>query len=127
MTDRVIVDAGPALNFFSINKERVLLDAIGQIAAPETVADEVRRKARQHARFQVAEAVWAKLEKTTWLEILSDAVTPQLAAAVERITSVQRRDAQSDEHPHGAGARRRSQIRSGPQRDAPDLRSTPSM
>jgi hypothetical protein len=88
MTDRVIVDAGPALNFFSINKERLVLDAIGPISAPETVAAEVKRKARQDARFQAAKVVWAKLEQTAWLEVLADTVTPQLAAAVERITSL---------------------------------------
>jgi hypothetical protein len=88
MTDRAIVDAGPALNFFSIRKERLLLDAIGRISAPETVADEISRKARQDLRFKTASVVWAKLEQTKWLEVLADAVTPQLAAAVERITSV---------------------------------------
>lgn len=87
MTNPVIVDAGPALNFFSIKKERVLLDAIGSIAAPEIVADEIRRKARQDARFRAAIEVWAKLAQTSWLDVLSDAVTPELAETVQRITS----------------------------------------
>jgi hypothetical protein len=88
MTDPVIVDAGPALNFFSINKERLLIDAIGKIAAPETVAIEISRKARQDVRFRTAAEVWVKLEKSVWLEVLSDAVTPELAAAVQRIARV---------------------------------------
>jgi hypothetical protein len=88
MTDPVIVDAGPALNFFSINQERLLIDAVGKIAAPETVGGEIKGKARQDSRFRVAADVWAKLEQTVWLEVLSDAVTPELAAAVQRITQV---------------------------------------
>lgn len=88
MTEPVIVDAGPALNFFSIKKERVLLDAIGRIAAPETVAGEIRRKAQRDARFKVAAEVWTKLVQTPWLDVLSDAVTPELAAAVQRITRI---------------------------------------
>ena len=88
MTDPVIVDAGPALNFFSINKERLLLDAIGKIAAPETVAGEIRRKALRDARFKAAADVWTKLEQTAWLDVLSDAVTPELASAVQRITRI---------------------------------------
>lgn len=86
MNDPVIVDAGPALNFFSVNKERLLFDAIGgRIAVPETVAGEIAAKARQDVRFRTAAEVWAKLSKTDRLEVLSDEVTPELAAAVERI------------------------------------------
>jgi hypothetical protein len=89
MIDPVIVDAGPSLNFFSINKERLFLDAIGgKIAVPETVAGEIADKARQDARFRAAANVWAKLSKTDWLRVLSDDVTPELAAAVQRITAV---------------------------------------
>jgi hypothetical protein len=45
MIDPAIVDAGPALNFFSINKERLLFEAIGgKIAVPETVAREISEK-----------------------------------------------------------------------------------
>ncbi|WP_112249020.1 PIN domain-containing protein [Kribbella monticola] len=88
MTDPVIVDAGPALNFFSINAERLLIDAIGKIAVPETVAGEIKGKARQDPRFRVAADVWAKLERTAWLEVLSDDATPELAAAVQRISKV---------------------------------------
>jgi hypothetical protein len=88
MTDPVIVDAGPALNFFSINQERLLIDAVGKISAPEKVGEEIRRKARQDDRFKVAAAVWHKLERSQWLDVLDDTVTPELARAVQRITNV---------------------------------------
>jgi hypothetical protein len=88
MIDPAIVDAGPALNFFSINKERLLFDAIGKIAVPETVAGEIAGKATGDARFRAAANVLAKLSKTDWLRVLSDEVTPELAAAVLRITAV---------------------------------------
>ncbi|WP_206686231.1 hypothetical protein [Kribbella qitaiheensis] len=88
MTDPVIVDAGPALNFFSINQERLLIDAVGKIAVPETVAGEIKGKAKQDPRFRVAADVWAKLAQSVWLEVLSDNATPELAAAIQRITSV---------------------------------------
>jgi hypothetical protein len=88
MTGKIIVDAGPALNFFSINKERVLLSVVGPISAPEVVLAEVKRKARRDRRFRAAPAVWAKLARAQYLEVLSDDVTPALAAAVQRISNV---------------------------------------
>lgn len=42
-----IIDAGPALNFLSINKERLLIGVLGRLSAPEIVQDEVFRKSRQ--------------------------------------------------------------------------------
>lgn len=47
MTYRPIIDAGPGLNFFAINKERLLIGILGQLSAPETVQDEVFRKSQQ--------------------------------------------------------------------------------
>ncbi|MGH3764139.1 MAG: hypothetical protein ACRDS0_14075 [Pseudonocardiaceae bacterium] len=44
MSHRPIIDAGPGLNFFSINKERILIGVLGQLSAPETVQNEVFRK-----------------------------------------------------------------------------------
>jgi len=41
MSHRPIIDAGPGLNFFSINKERLLIGVLGQLSAPETVQEEV--------------------------------------------------------------------------------------
>lgn len=45
------------------------------------------RKSRTDERFGRAARIWAKL-KPDWLEILSDSVTPELAAVVSRITSM---------------------------------------
>jgi hypothetical protein len=36
-----IIDAGPGLNFLSVNKERLLIAVLGPLSAPETVRDEV--------------------------------------------------------------------------------------
>jgi hypothetical protein len=44
MSIRPIIDAGPGLNFLSINKERLLIAVLGPLSAPETVRDEVLRK-----------------------------------------------------------------------------------
>lgn len=85
MNHRPIIDAGPGLNFFSINKERLLIGVLGPLSAPETVRDEVFRKARQDERFRAAATVWRKLTPR-WMEILSDDQTPELAAVVHRIT-----------------------------------------
>jgi hypothetical protein len=41
MIVRPIIDAGPGLNFLSINKERLLIAVLGPLSAPETVQDEV--------------------------------------------------------------------------------------
>jgi hypothetical protein len=88
---RPIIDAGPGLNFLSINKERLLIAMLGRLSAPETVQDELLRKCRQDARFQRAEGVWRKLTPN-WVEILSDAQTPALNAVVHRLTSLPMRD-----------------------------------
>jgi hypothetical protein len=65
MSGKVIVDAGPALNFLSINKERLLLSVTGPISAPKIVAKEVQRKARHDSRFRAALAVWASWSEAT--------------------------------------------------------------
>lgn len=44
MSHRPIIDAGPSLNFLSINKERLLVGVLGPLSAPETVQAEVLRK-----------------------------------------------------------------------------------
>jgi hypothetical protein len=38
MSARPIIDAGPGLNFLSINKERLLIAILGPLSAPETVS-----------------------------------------------------------------------------------------
>ncbi|EFC83284.1 hypothetical protein [Parafrankia sp. EUN1f] len=85
MTARPVIDAGPALSFLAVNKERLLIGVLGRLSAPETVAAEVIRKARSDHRFRAAEAVWNKLTPT-WIEILPDDVTPELAVVVSRIS-----------------------------------------
>ncbi|BBF99585.1 MULTISPECIES: hypothetical protein [Pseudonocardia] len=84
---RPIIDAGPALNFFSINRERLLLGTLGRLSAPETVRDEVLRKARADPRFHAAAAVWSRVVPN-WMEILPDAVTPRLNAVVSRLSGL---------------------------------------
>lgn len=85
MSHRPIIDAGPGLNFFSINKERLLIGTLGPLSTPETVQDEVFHKSRQDQRFCAAATVWRKLTPR-WIQILSDDQTPELAAVVHRIT-----------------------------------------
>jgi hypothetical protein len=85
VSHRPVIDAGPALNFLSINKAALLISVLGPLSAPETVQGEVYRKSRQDDRFQAAEKVWRKLTPT-WMEVLSDAETPELAIVVHRIT-----------------------------------------
>lgn len=84
MNRRPIIDAGPGLNFFSLNKERLLVSVLGPLSMPETVYGEILRKARSDTRFGNAEAVLRRLVPK-YLEILSDDVTPALSAVVARI------------------------------------------
>ncbi|GAA1119965.1 PIN domain-containing protein [Nocardiopsis metallicus] len=85
MSHRPIIDAGPGLNFLSINQERLLIRVLGKLSAPETVQSEVFSKARQDERFRVAEGIWRKLTPN-WMQILSDDQTPELEGVVQRIT-----------------------------------------
>jgi hypothetical protein len=87
MSQRPIMDAGPGINFFSVNKERLLISVLGPLCAPEAVETEILRKARQDERFAAAERVWRKLTRK-YLEVLSDDVTDELAAAVQRISGI---------------------------------------
>lgn len=87
MSVRPIIDAGPGLNFLSINKERLLIAVLGPISAPETVQSEVLRKSQQDDRFRAAAAVWRKLTPR-WIQILPDDVTPELATVVQRVSGL---------------------------------------
>lgn len=109
MSERAIIDAGPALNFLSINKERLLFGVLGAVSVPETVRDEVLRKASRDQRFARVAAVWARLPERL-LNVLSDDVTSELAAAVDRIAGMpmtkrkeQARDLASGLWPDGTG------------------------
>jgi antitoxin (DNA-binding transcriptional repressor) of toxin-antitoxin stability system len=85
MTHRPIIDAGPSLNFLSAGKTRLLISVLGQLSAPEAVRAEVLRKSRQDERFRAAATTWRKLSPT-WMQILSDDETPELARTIQRMT-----------------------------------------
>jgi hypothetical protein len=87
MSHRPIIDAGPGLNFLSINQENLLIQVLGPMSAPETVVEEIKRKSRQDERFKAAEATMGKLVPK-YLDVLSDNVTPDLEAVVSRITQM---------------------------------------
>jgi hypothetical protein len=87
MSVRPIIDAGPGLNFLSLNKERLLIGVLGPISAPETVQGEVLRKSQQDERFRAAGTVWRKLT-ARWIQILPDDATPELAAVVQRVSGL---------------------------------------
>ncbi len=85
MSHPPIIDAGPGLNFLSINKERLLIGVLGPLSAPDAVQAEVLRKSRQDPRFRSAAPTWRKLAPK-WIRVLPDDQTPELAAVVHRIT-----------------------------------------
>lgn len=87
MSQRPIMDAGPGINFFSVNKQRLLVSVLGPLCAPEAVETEILRKAGQDQRFAAAERVWKKLTPK-YMEVISDDVTNELAAAVQRISGI---------------------------------------
>lgn len=87
MSQRPIMDAGPGINFLSINKERLLFSTLGALSVPEAVETEILRKAGQDQRFAAAGRVWKKLPERL-MEVLSDDVTDELSAAVQRISGV---------------------------------------
>lgn len=79
-----IMDAGPGLNFFSLNQERMLFEALGPLCIPETVHAEMSRKARTDARFARTQNVLGKLPERL-LAILSDDATGPFQEHFERI------------------------------------------
>jgi hypothetical protein len=87
MSARPIIDAGPCLNFLSINKERLLIAILGPLSVPETVQGEVMRKSQQDDRFRAAATVWRKLTPR-WIQILPDDATPELAAVIHRVSGL---------------------------------------
>jgi hypothetical protein len=87
MSVRPIIDAGPGLNFLSINKERLLIAVLGPLSAPETVQEEVLRKSQQDDRFRAAATAWQKLTPR-WIQILPDDATPELATVVQRVSGL---------------------------------------
>ncbi|MFD7654533.1 hypothetical protein ACFV4N_11205 [Actinosynnema sp. NPDC059797] len=84
---RPIIDAGPGLNFLSINQENLLIRILGPMSTPATVAEEIKRKAREDERFKAAGTTMGKLVPK-YLNILPDDPTPDLEAVVNRITQL---------------------------------------
>ena len=78
MSQRPIMDAGPGINFLSVNKERLLFSTLGALSVPEAVETEILRKAAQDKRFSAAERVWKRLPERL-MEVLSDDVTDELS------------------------------------------------
>ena len=74
MSQRPIMDAGPGINSFSLNKERLLFGTLGALAIPEIVEQEILRRARQDQRFSAAQRVMGRV-RPGLLEILSDDFT----------------------------------------------------
>lgn len=87
MTPRPIMDAGPGINFFSLNKERLLFATVGPIAVPGIVHEEIGKKARRDHRFAAAERVLAKLPEK-YLQVLSDDITDELSTVVSRLAGM---------------------------------------
>lgn len=98
MSHQIVVDAGPALNFFATNQQRLLFKTLGPVTAPDTVVTEICAKSARDTRFRAAAAVLRKLPSRLFT-ILSDAETPELAGAVQRICNApmaQRKQAPRD-------------------------------
>lgn len=84
---RPVIDAGPCLNFLAANAERILLGTLGPVCSPETVSEEVLRKAAREQRFEPAGRLWRRLEPK-WLEVLPDDETPELSRVVMRLSGL---------------------------------------
>jgi len=86
MNPPVIIDAGPSLNFFAANQERLLIGVVGPLAMPRTVHDEIANKTARDERFSAAAGVLRKIRGTQFLAILEDDHTSALDNVVHRLT-----------------------------------------
>lgn len=86
MIVRPIIDAGPGLNFFSVQQERLLFGTLGALSVPEAVEQEILQKSQKDPRFYPAQRVWKKLPNRL-MTVLSDDYTELLATAVERVSN----------------------------------------
>lgn len=87
MNPQAIIDAGPSLNFLSINKERLLISVTGPLKAPEAVDYEVMDKAKRDRRFAASAGTWSRLRGTKFLDILNDDPKDEaLSRAVTRVS-----------------------------------------
>lgn len=76
------MDAGPGLNFFSINRERLLFDVVTAVSVPETVKSEIERKSRSDGRFEAAKTVMAKSPEHLFAVLSDDEGDPALNRVV---------------------------------------------
>lgn len=79
------MDAGPGLNFFASNQERLLFSVLGPLCMPEIVRGEMAQKSHSDKRFERAARVLNKLPERL-LCVLSDDFSVQLVETLERIS-----------------------------------------
>lgn len=84
---RPILDAGPSLNFFAANCERLLFRVIGPASVPAVVREEILRKSDRDERFRPARQVMKRLTAKFWEELPEDS-SEAMQRAVQRITQV---------------------------------------
>lgn len=85
MSQLPIMDAGSGLNFFALNKERLLFNVRGALSVPEAMKTEMLSKAKRDPRFAAAERVWHKLSERL-MNVFSDDKTNALDHAVHWIS-----------------------------------------
>lgn len=86
---RIVLDAGPCLNFCATSKQRLLLDVmrpVGSLHAPDVVDEEIQRKARTDRRFEPARRNWLNLVDNAHVTILDSQRSPALEVAVARLS-----------------------------------------
>lgn len=83
----LLIDAGPAINFLATHNERVLVAAIGGgFHAPESVRDEVMRKASQEERFAPAAVRWERMQ-TNFITIVAGDRNPLRDSIAKTLTN----------------------------------------
>lgn len=90
MSERPVIDAGPALNFLATHQTRLLIGVLGKLSTPETVEAEVLRKSKSDPRFAAVEKEWSKLTPT-YMAVLSDD-WPELHSVVRRLAGITMRE-----------------------------------
>lgn len=86
MSPPVILDAGPSLNFFATNSERLLIRVVGPLTLPRTVYREIAGKAARDPRFESASRTLGKLRGSKFLTVLDDVYSDTLGGVVVRMT-----------------------------------------
>ncbi|WP_018581047.1 hypothetical protein [Corynebacterium pilosum] len=88
--ERVIMDAGPGLNFLAAGHERILTAVVGRLHVPETVIAEISRKsAKDSRRFRRADSTLRKMIPG-WVTVLEDNIEDEgFRKILEMISSAQ--------------------------------------